>query len=129
MSFGQTNEKAVLNFSYDESGNQIKRFFEIIVSVPRGSVQLIEDSNVNVETIFQVVPNPTNGPFHIKWNTTEEIQEIELYNLAGVQLKDYTLTKSLSNIEINISAVPAGIYILRFVTKNGKVITKKIIKK
>lgn len=129
ISYAQTGgrEKPTLLFSYDESGNQIKRFFEIIVSVPRGNVQAVEDSTI--ETIFQVVPNPTSGPFNIRWNSTEEIQDIELYDLASIQIKNYTVNRNLGNIEINISSVPAGIYILRFITTKGKVITKKIIKK
>ncbi|WP_291119215.1 T9SS type A sorting domain-containing protein [Empedobacter sp. UBA7248] len=131
--------KDPLNFNYDISGNQIKRYLNItITSIPKTSspnmtsfdkIEIVQESIKEIETIFQVYPNPTQGPLNIKWNTTEGVQDIQLYNLAGQEVKNYQVNKLSNNIEMNISNVPSGIYVLRFITTKGEVISRKIIKK
>lgn len=127
-----------LDFSYDIAGNQIKRLLNIVIVSGRSSsnseevifdkIELIPEVT---ETVFQVYPNPSNGPLNIKWNNPKDgVQSIELYDLTGSQVKNYTITnKNSSTVEMNISNVPSGLYILRFITTNGEVINKKIIKK
>ncbi|MGL5233775.1 MAG: T9SS type A sorting domain-containing protein [Empedobacter falsenii] len=130
--------KDPLNFEYDLSGNQIKRYFNIsIVSGKTSSanettfdkVEIVQESIKEIETVFQVYPNPTPGPLNIKWNTEEGVQDIKLYDLTGKEVKNYQVNKLSNNIEINISNVPAGVYVLRFITSKGEIISKKIIKK
>jgi len=127
-----------LQFEYDPSGNQTRRYLNIMISSHKMSsagteifdkVEIIEESSKVVENLFQIFPNPTSGPLNIKWNSTNGIQDIELYDLTGKQLKNYSINKSSNNIEINISNTPSGVYIIRFITTNGEVISRKIIKK
>lgn len=130
--------KNPLNFEYDLSGNQIKRYLTITISSGRlntdnttsyDKVEIIQETIKEIETVFYVYPNPTSGPLNIKWNTEGGIQDIQLYDLTGQEVKNYQVNKLSNNIEMNISNVAAGIYVLRFITSNGEVISKKIIKK
>lgn len=130
--------KDPLNFEYDLSGNQIKRYLSVTVSSSKSiangnqtfdKVEIVEESPKVMETVFQVYPNPTPGPLNIKWNTKEGVQDIQLYDLTGKEVKNYQVNKLSNNIEVNISNVPAGVYVLRFITASGEVISKKIIKK
>lgn len=135
--------KDPLNFNYDISGNQIKRYFNITIVSGKKSfnndnettfdkVEIIPESIKEIETVFQVhqvYPNPTPGPLNIKWNTEDGVQDIQLYDLTGKEIKNYQINKLSNNIEINISNTPPGIYILRFITTKGEVISRKIIKK
>lgn len=128
-----------LDFSYDVAGNQIKRLLNIVIVSARSSsnseevifdkIELIPETTKT--TVFQVYPNPSNGPLNIRWNNINDgVESIELYDLAGGQIKNYTITnRGSSTVEINISNVPTGIYIIRFKTNNGEIINKKIIKK
>lgn len=127
-----------LNFEYDLSGNQIKRYLTLVISSGRPNsdnttsydiVEIVEELPESIETVFEVYPNPTPGPLNIKWNTQEEIKDIQLYDLTGKEIKNYQLNKLFNRIELNISNVPSGIYMLKFITEKGKIISKKIIKK
>jgi len=127
-----------LNFDYDLSGNQIKRYVNITILSSKSKspekisfdrIEIVQEVSEVIETIFQVYPNPTPGPLNIKWNTKEGVQDIQLYDLAGQEVKNYRVNKLSNSIEMDISDVSSGIYVLRFITIKGEVMSKKIIKK
>lgn len=127
-----------LRFEYDLSGNQIKRYINITISSAKTTingdtiydeVEIVQESPQIIETVFQVYPNPTPGPLNIKWNTKEGVQDIQLYDLTGKEIKNYQVNRLTNTIELNISQVPSGVYVLRFITTSGEIISKKVIKK
>lgn len=122
--------QAKLNFEYDSAGNQIKRFFELKIVSARSSslfdeIEIVKEEE---ESIFETYPNPTPGPLTIRWYKNN-ITDIKLFNLIGKELRNYKINKSETSIEINISNVPIGIYVIHFMTNQGEVISRKIIKK
>ena len=66
-----------------------------------------------------VYPNPTNG--HITITGMSEGGRVELYDATG------RLVKVSIHPQINISAYPAGVYILRCISSDG-VVTRRVIK-
>lgn len=66
-----------------------------------------------------VYPNPTNG--HITITGMPEGGRVELYDATG------RLVKVSIHPQINISAYPAGVYILRCISSDG-VVTRRVIK-
>ncbi|MGB0770535.1 MAG: VPS10 domain-containing protein, partial [Flavobacteriaceae bacterium] len=75
---------------------------------------------------FTLFPNPTNGIFTIKWNTSELVT-IKIFDVLG-KLVFYEKDRNLRlnpNIELNSSK---GMYYVRLNT-NNKAITKKLILK
>lgn len=65
-------------------------------------------------------PNPTQDKFFISVQNTE-IKSIELYNLTGHKLGEYNQS------EIDISSLPAGIYLVKIYTERGT-LSKKMVK-
>lgn len=131
-----------LNFEYDEAGNQIKRFLTIVIVSHRpgdaGEEDIVYDEiafldepdELNIIT-FDVFPNPTTGPLTIKWNNTNvKITDVQIYDLTGSLMSNISKNnRGDSNVELNISNLSTGIYMLRFVTSENEVISRKIIKK
>jgi len=88
-----------------------------------GEVNIIRDSVLNVEDVdetdFTVYPNPVSE--YISIDSKIEIDKIELFDLLGKQVISTNQT-----LEINVSHLPVGVYLLRIISESGK-ITKKII--
>ena len=57
----------------------------------------------------------------------EEIERFEVYDIFGHMV--YTEKSIWKNMEeIRVTNLPSGIYVMRFLTKNGNVVAKKIFK-
>jgi|GEM_PF-4429902 len=80
-----------------------------------------EDSRV-----FTIYPNPTNGVFKISINNEEQgtLKISSIYN--GIVFEEKTNKQKEFNV--NIAKQSAGIYIVQFISDNGIVTTRKIIK-
>ncbi len=69
-------------------------------------------------------PNPFNDKLNVQLAVPLQGSQIELYNLLGTLVYSDKIT---SNLEIDMSQHPKGVYFIRIGT-NEKMITKKIIK-
>lgn len=67
-----------------------------------------------------VYPNPVVAVLHID---DKNLKSVALYNMEGKKLLE---TKSS---EMNVSKLPNGVYVLRIVTSDNSIVSKKIIKK
>ena len=83
---------------------------------------------------FSVYPNPTSGPFNLKMNKFEDlkIKNIEIFNVYGAKIFsnkeiNFQINPS-SNFQIDLSEVPAGVYFLKIIDRDGSSAVKKIIK-
>jgi hypothetical protein len=77
---------------------------------------------------INIYPNPNNGifTFYLSSNTTEEAH-IVITNIMGATIKEMT-TNTNATIEIQLD-VPAGVYFLNAVTKEGEYNKKIIVEK
>lgn len=82
----------------------------------------IQEVAVEVGDAFQIFPNPTQGPLAIV-GATEDILNIKVWDLQGRVVKE----QQGSTSEINLSALPAGMYSLAIQTKKG-LVSRKLIK-
>ena len=89
----------------------------------------IED--ISMENDFTVSPNPLAGNAILKFNLSEpESISIEIYNPSGISVKSQYLQlqqPGQQEVNIDLSAGPPGIYILRINIAN-EIITRKIVK-
>jgi hypothetical protein len=69
-------------------------------------------------------PNPTQTYF--RWNLCEDALSIQLFSLAGVLVRQWAIVPDGETLDI--SGLPAGIYMLRATTPNGNITKKLIIK-
>ncbi|GGD90296.1 T9SS type A sorting domain-containing protein [Planktosalinus lacus] len=76
----------------------------------------------NLETSFNLYPNPTrNGVVSIQTNTNQPIQ-VNVFDVLGKQV----LSRTISDNRLNVSNLKSGIYLVQ-VTQNNSTSTKKLI--
>ncbi len=83
-------------------------------------------SDLDQKYKLAVFPNPTGNYIIISAGDNVEFETIDIYNLLGEKLFSITFK---NNVPIDLSDLDNGIYILKFLDKNGvSPFTKKIIK-
>ena len=71
-------------------------------------------------------PNPTTGELTIN-SEQLTINNVEIFDVYGRKLSSNHLISKSSNLQINISHLPAGIYFVQIRTEQG-IISKKVVK-
>ncbi len=91
---------------------------------PNGVVGISENSDIN--TAFNIYPNPSNGIFNIESNlTSSQTITINVINILGEKL----MSKTLSNISnstsiIDLTNQPTGIYFVEIATGKDRTVKK-----
>ncbi len=83
--------------------------------------------NTNKDQFFKVFPNPTTGSFRLELHGITEISPIEvaIFNILGeMVLKETLITEK--HCEFSLSAKPAGIYVIRVISRERMEIAKII---
>lgn len=73
---------------------------------------------------LSVFPNPTTGTVHI--NSDEVISKVEVYQLSGELAMEQTADNS--SLEIDLSALNTGMYLVKVYGKDGAVSVKRVSK-
>lgn len=76
--------------------------------------------------ILRIFPNPVSDNLHIESDTT--ILSIRVFNITGIQLVEKTVDSDYGTT-LNISRLSPGLYIIRVCFQDGKVITRRFVKK
>jgi len=80
----------------------------------------------NEENLLEIFPNPTSKFCVI--HSTQNIENIKIYNVTGVLVKGIEQIKSNEkNIKIDLLDISLGIYFLQFNFENNKIVRKVII--
>lgn len=120
------NSEDIVEFTYDASGNRIKK--EIILTKTRSAEasQPFFDQVDNQKII--IYPNPTRGQLMVEITDQSDILSgtLTVLNLKGQIVAKQTINQK--QINLNISNEPSGTYILH-ININGKISTWKIIKR
>lgn len=121
-----------IGYSYDASGNRIKREIVMPASKAMAKQQNFSPKEQSFSDMLhdhsiKIYPNPTEGALKICISGLKSTDKCSLgaYTLQGTQI----LTKDVKadNIDINIGNQPTGTYLLRITINNST--TWKIIKK
>ena len=87
------------------------------------------DSSTSLEETMlrglEVYPNPTHGMVTVQLTTQQQNAMIKVHDARGKLVKQ--LVASQSREKLDLSGLPAGVYMLRVVA-NGKVATRKIVR-
>jgi hypothetical protein len=112
----------------DNSGNESKEYI-IIVKVDydffplKGSV-----SDLSLESLLSVNPNPTNGLLNINVNVPQNEQiSLSIFNAMGqevLSVENGEISNGIYNVDLSNNA--NGIYYVKM-TVNGSIITKKVM--
>lgn len=85
----------------------------------------VSASENQVNTRINLYPNPTNSEITVYGDQTE-ISEIRIFNLQGQDFSSFIKqkSKSESEIQIDLSKLPTGLYLLKTKTNTHKVFVK-----
>ena len=78
----------------------------------------------NQENVYNIYPNPTNGNITV---CGEEINMVEVYNLCGQKVM--TIEANSNNVNVNMSALTTGVYMVKIVDGNGNATVNKVVKR
>jgi hypothetical protein len=92
------------------------------VKFSTGTVAVKTPSELDNTTIF---PNPTTGKITVQSNS--EIATLELYNVNGQLMRRQNIEQK-NNSELDLSFYQSGIYILKIILTDKKILTRKIVK-
>ena len=82
-----------------------------------------------MDDVLRVYPNPASTQVTIEINVTNESQvQLRLVDMVGkeISFKDYGMVSAASSVNINTSALGAGLYIVELAV-NGRKITKRLV--
>lgn len=70
-----------------------------------------------------VYPNPAQNEVNVTFNKELGVRNVAIYNLVGKQVSNYRVTGN--SAKLDIEKIPAGIYFLRLVDGNGRVVVTR----
>lgn len=76
---------------------------------------------------FGVYPNPATSALTIQLHDEKEVENIAIMDVTGKLVKEVTARPQAKNITTDVSNLPAGMYLVRVVSKNGMHTQKLII--
>ena len=78
----------------------------------------------NKDNVCNIYPNPTNGDITVYG---ENINMVEVYNLCGQKVM--SIETNSNNVNVNMSALTTGIYMVKVVDNNGNATVNKVVKR
>lgn len=125
---GALGVETKLQFTYDNSGNQIERKFQSLVISPKQSEEDPTFSQL-YEEMIKVYPNPTKGKFYIEWEKeiSSQISMVEVLSTSAI-IQANRIESNQNMLNIDLTSKQSGIYFVRFTFTDGNIVSKKVIK-
>lgn len=83
----------------------------------------IEESDL----IAGIWPNPATDVFIVEFKRDEKIRSISLISVDGREMKKIQTGKSIDRVQVSVSMFPAGIYFLRVMMNDGRIVSRKVL--
>ncbi|PWH83788.1 hypothetical protein DIS18_04345 [Algibacter marinivivus] len=97
--------------------------FLFIISHMSFSQERIRETNLQKDTVFKFHPNPAQDDLYILGEN--KIKSIELINVLGKRVAFYHFNKSI--IQIDVSELKSGLYLIQVIDENNMAETKKLV--
>lgn len=123
-----TDTNAFLEFFFGNSA--VDLYLANISVVETECVGLREDLSNETITHYKIFPNPTNDILNVSLNLADDYDKgiIRLFDLNGRTILEEEKALSTTNqFQLNIQAIPTGMYMLR-VDVGGYFVTDKVVK-
>ena len=90
------------------------------------------DSTLSTENIksiesLKIFPNPTNGTISISNIQNIELKTIEVYSVLGKLVNQISINPNTLILDLNLTYLKKGIYLLKILDKNGTSSTQKLV--
>jgi hypothetical protein len=82
---------------------------------------------VQAETSFTIYPNPAMHTINISLGTQKDLASLSIHSLSGNTIISVPITQKEAVYSIDSSNLPSGIYFCKIATKEGTVLTKKVV--
>jgi hypothetical protein len=110
-------------------GKRAKEDIDRVLEERRRSLQSNKtEASLNVE----MWPNPSRGYVNISWNTPQMdgagILEVKIFSTNGSLVSTELMSSRDGMSELDISALPVGIYTVQIISESGKMWREKLIK-
>ncbi len=76
---------------------------------------------------LKIAPNPSKGRISITGDNVTNLESVKVYNILGSLVKDLQVNTTESTLNLDLSALNKGIYLVKLNTKNGETTTQKLI--
>ena len=125
LATGQYNLQLIIKDNYNDSVT-VPSGFTLVVGVPDTTATAI--ANIPNSTV-KVYPNPTTNQLTIN-SVQQPVTQLRLIDMLGQNTLTYNCTgaDAKNNLNIDISNVPAGIYVYRITTEDGMVSEGRVVK-
>lgn len=77
----------------------------------------------NTKEDISLYPNPAYNEVNVTFSKEMGIRNVAIYNLVGKQISNYRV--STNSAKLDIDKMPAGIYFLRLIDSNGRVVATR----
>jgi hypothetical protein len=81
------------------------------------------------DLIAGIWPNPSTDVIMVEFKGYEKIESISLISPEGKEMKKSQIGKSIDRIQVLVSEFPSGIYFLRIILSDGRMLSRKVIVK
>ncbi len=81
------------------------------------------------DLIAGIWPNPSTDVIMVEFKGYEKIESISLISPVGKEIKNTKIGKSIDRVQVSVSEFPSGIYFLRIILNDGRVVSRKVIVK
>lgn len=86
-------------------------------------------SSSNIELLkSEAYPNPSSGTLYIELEKPAEFTQLEVLSISGQVMKTISGSGITNRHELDLSKLPAGIYLVRGIAKTGELLVVKAIK-
>ncbi|MCE4566623.1 RICIN domain-containing protein [Maribellus sp. CM-23] len=108
-------------YNYQLSGTEVTELYDELTTA-------VSDKELNNSALW-AWPVPANNILHINYSEYDKRDNLSLrlFNMNGVIVMDIDVNSG-NNTDIDVSALPTGIYLLRMTTAEGAVTQKVVIK-
>jgi hypothetical protein len=83
--------------------------------------------SVVINSGITVAPNPSTGKYNVSFNSGFSPVQYDIINTSGHSVKSAKVV-SAKNLQLDITTMPAGLYLLRLADRNGNTKMLKLIK-
>jgi hypothetical protein len=95
--------------------------------VPLEAGEILGTKDLKNKLAFQVYPNPTNGLLNIELNGPTAKMAVRVYNSLGQLVRVFRDDNFITQLTVDLSGLPRGIYSVEVSTKDGLGVTKVVV--
>jgi subtilisin family serine protease len=77
---------------------------------------------------WSVFPNPAANFATVRWSDGLRPREVQLFDLTGKRISSTTNTSGTTT-ELNLGELPAGVYLVRVITQDGRAGTRRLVRR